>query len=211
MDSPPASTNPTGKSHPLEEEVGCAMVVRIASAGYYSNGVCLGSTEGSDMLGRRNVFMAGWLALAVLVGQGCFLRGNLGYVLAEQHPAATLNAHVDVGYFGAGVRARVGENIQEAGAALEAGISVPEGDLLLYAYGGVNVLQAGIIDERFRFGAGSPWIEAGVGYCFVREKGQGLCATVGLDAEATLRFDPFEVEPYVGVTFGVVAYDSLIR
>jgi hypothetical protein len=134
----------------------------------------------------------------------------VGYVSAERHPATTLNGHVDLGYLGAGVRGRLGKNIQEAGAAIEAGLTVPDGDLLLYAYGGVNVLQAGLVDDRLRFGAGSPWVEAGAGYCFKVERGQGVCATVGIDAEATLRFAPFEVEPYFGVTIGVVVFDMVV-
>ena len=48
-------------------------------------------------------------------------------------------------------------------------------------------------------------MQLGVGWC-ERTSGKALCAVLGVDAEYSLRYSPFEPEPYVGVSLGVLSY-----
>jgi hypothetical protein len=153
----------------------------------------------------RNV---GLLLAIILVGlgsQGCFVRGYGGYSLSPERQAAQVSLHADMLMWGLSARARVGETIQEAAIAIEGGVSVPEDKQFFYAYVGVNVFQGGAIDGEFRWGSGSPWAHVGWGWCDGSPSSQqtGTCYTVGLDAEASVRFAPLELEPFLGISVGM--------
>ena len=63
-----------------------------------------------------------------------------------------------------------------------------------------------LIDGDGRIGAGSPWLQLGGGWCTGDEQ-SGTCTTLNLDTEYSLRFGPFEAEPYIGVSLGVFFYN----
>ena len=146
-----------------------------------------------------------------LLVSGCFARANTGYSWGPEHPAVHVNAHADFMLWGAGVRGRFGQNIQEVALAVEGGVPFigkrpnGNGDFISYVYGGINAVQFGRLDSHGRIGAGSPWLQFGGGWCNGSRK-KGTCTIVGVDAEYSLRFFPFEPEPYIGVSLGVMFY-----
>ena len=143
------------------------------------------------------------LVLLALMSQGCTWRGYAGYAASEQHHALQVSAHVDFIVIGGSTRVKVGPNIAEMGVGAEVGWSVPDDGEFFYCYGGLNVLNLGVVDEEFRVGAGSPYAQIGWGICEDSSNDTGTCYTLGLDTEAMVRFGPTEVEPFFGVVFGV--------
>ncbi len=150
--------------------------------------------------------------LCALVLSGCFARTNAGYSFGPEHPAVNINAHANFALWGAALRGCFAGNIQEVGLAVEGGIPFlgnqpkADGDFISYMYAGVNVLQLGLIDGDGRIGAGSPWLQLCGGWCTGDEQ-SGTCTTLNLDTEYSLRFGPFEAEPYIGVSLGFFFYN----
>ena len=122
---------------------------------------------------------------------------------SEQHHAVQLSAHADFIVAGASARAKVGPDIAEAGIGAEVGWSLPEKGEFFYGYLGLNFLNVGVIDEQFRIGAGSPYAQIGWGICEDSSNKTATCYTLGLEAEAMVRFAPTEVEPFYGLVFGI--------
>ncbi|MDP6934729.1 MAG: hypothetical protein QGG40_17545 [Myxococcota bacterium] len=155
------------------------------------------------------------LLLPATVLQGCSVRGNVGRVASQQHDALAVDVYADYLLVGAGIRTRLGEDIQEAGLALEVGYSgrlqgvdfLPVGSPLdnmgVFGHIGVTPLYVGLLDEQLRWGAVSPWIEAGLGWCWETPDTR-WCAYVAGDAERSRRFAPFEPEAFVGMKGGLM-------
>ena len=147
------------------------------------------------------------LLLLGLMSQGCLYRGYGGYAYSDQHHAVQVSAHMNALVLGAAARAKIGPGITEVAIAGEVGLGTPEGDQFFYTYVGVNALNLGVIDQKFRLGVGSPWAQAGWGICEEYAGRSGVCYTIGVEAEAVVRFGPAEVEPFFGVVFGINEYE----
>jgi hypothetical protein len=154
----------------------------------------------------REALTGALLVLVSITQAGCWMRGAAGPAIALNRgdPLATMQAEYGLGDRDEGplvlgaVRAKVGEDLAEVGAALGgAHCFEPESVVSLCLLGGANVVQMGSVDRHYSFGMFGPFVEVPVAFQF----GAGKAITLAPGIDYSLRFTG-RSEGFAYVTLG---------